>query len=1507
MFSMSQIHVPVPWELQRRARCEPWVRVGAASPAYSPADLADTARRQAPVPSLYLAGNLLLQWLQDSTKNKQLEEQIGALVSKLHQAEKQAMRAKHTASLVGRMASHSLQQMAHAQEKFRLAEIRVSREEERARQAEDRACRAKERARIAEERATAMEESLRVAEERARRAEEKATIAKGREKQAEERARQVEEEATIAKGKQAKERARQAEEKATIAKGREKQAEERARRAEEEATIAKGREKHAEEKARMLKNKYLDAASEIQVLKMELALAKRKKDATGSRLQDRQGVVTASFSGVSPSPSLPGCTPNQAAASAPPNTPSRPTSHGSVGIAGHPAPSTSPVSNSPSLVHTPHTSKPSSSSKTSASPTPRPTIAPSPVGATSLAAAHSSTAMRAPSLRGAAGSSSCSSYVWTISDLKTFDPSRGSIVLGKGSYGTVYLCRHRVTNQPIAVKTFTLPSCVQQMTKKVAEIQEEAALLDLFGREECFPTYLGCLEIGTGCVGLAMEFIGDAMTGETVTLHEAIRGAVPAITRSNWLRLALDICRGLELIHQRGYLMNDLKEDNVLLDKSSSGRWRARVIDLGMVSRQSSSSPYYFSSEEKARYLRGELYQHIAPEVAIQDQATDVLSDVYQILRSILTEEMFSMSQIHVPVPWELQRRARCEPWVRAGAASPAYSPADLADTARRQAPVPPLYLAGNLLLQWLQDSTKNKQLEEQMAALVSKLHQAEKQAMRAKHTASLVGRMASHSLQQMGHAQEKSRLAEIRVSREEERARQAEDRACRAKERARIAEEWATAMEESLRVAEERARRAEEKATIAKGRQKQAEERARQAEEEAAIANGREKQAEERARQAEEKATIAKGREKQAEERARQAEEEATIAKGREKQAEERARRTEEEATIAKGREKQAEERARRTEEEATIAKGREKQAEERARQAEEKATIAKGREKQAEERARQAEEKATIAKGREKQAEERARQAEEEATIAKGREKQAEERARQAEEEATIAKGREKQAEERARQAEEEATIAKGREKQAEERARQAEEEATIAKGREKQAEERARRAEEEATIATGREKQAEEKARMLKNKYLDAASEIQVLKMELALAKRKKDATGSRLQDRQGVVTASSSGVSPSPSLPGCTPNQAAASAPPNTPSRPTSHGSVGIAGHPAPSTSPVSNSPSLVHTPHTSKPSSSSKTSASPTPRPTIAPSPVGATSLAAAHSSTAMRAPSPRGAAASSSCTSSYVWTISDLKTFDPSRGSIVLGKGSYGTVYLCRHRVTNQPIAVKTFTLPSCVQQMTKKVAEIQEEAALLDLFGREECFPTYFGCLEIGTGCVGLAMEFIGDAMTGETVTLHEAIRGAVPAITRSNWLRLALDICRGLELIHQRGYLMNDLKEDNVLLDKSSSGRWRARVIDLGMVSRQSSSSPYYFTSEEKARYLRGELYQHIAPEVAIQDQATDVLSDVYQVGRLMNMMGRAAGDGRLTLIGALCRNVCRASRPAVRDVVQELERMI
>ncbi|XP_072168907.1 uncharacterized protein [Diadema setosum] len=324
MFPKSLIHVPVPWELQKRARyVEPWVWATATSPASSPADLAETARK-GPTPPVYLAGNLLLQRLQESLKNKLLREQIAALSSKVQLAEKKVMRAKRTANFIGGMASHSLKKATRAQEETRLADLMV-------RQAEDRACRAEERTRNAEKRVTAIQEEIRVAEtnlrligekvmiaeeiaaraqQRASSAEEKLAVAEEGTNIAEEKSRLAAERATRAEDRLiiAEENARQAEEKTIIAEEKARQAEEktiiaedRARQAEMKATMAEERARKAEEKTRRFMDKYLDATSQIEILKMELALAKPKKDPPRSHLQDLQTVVTVTSAAVSPS------------------------------------------------------------------------------------------------------------------------------------------------------------------------------------------------------------------------------------------------------------------------------------------------------------------------------------------------------------------------------------------------------------------------------------------------------------------------------------------------------------------------------------------------------------------------------------------------------------------------------------------------------------------------------------------------------------------------------------------------------------------------------------------------------------------------------------------------------------------------------------------------------------------------------------------------------------------------------------------------------------------------------------------------------------------------------------------------------------------------------------------------------------------------------------------------------------------------------------------------------
>ena len=70
------------------------------------------------------------------------------------------------------------------------------------------------------------------------------------------------------------------------------------------------------------------------------------------------------------------------------------------------------------------------------------------------------------------------------------------------------------------------------------------------------------------------------------------------------LKLALDVARSLGLIHEMGFLMNDLKEDNCLLQKTQTGQWKAVIVDFGLVYPR--TQPFFckLSHGKKKRYRR---------------------------------------------------------------------------------------------------------------------------------------------------------------------------------------------------------------------------------------------------------------------------------------------------------------------------------------------------------------------------------------------------------------------------------------------------------------------------------------------------------------------------------------------------------------------------------------------------------------------------------------------------------------------------------------------------------------------------------------------------------------------------------------------------------------------------------------------------------------------------------------------------------------------------------------
>ena len=199
----------------------------------------------------------------------------------------------------------------------------------------------------------------------------------------------------------------------------------------------------------------------------------------------------------------------------------------------------------------------------------------------------------------------------------------------------------------------------------------------------------------------------------------------------------------------------------------------------------------------------------------------------------------------------------------------------------------------------------------------------------------------------------------------------------------------------------------------------------------------------------------------------------------------------------------------------------------------------------------------------------------------------------------------------------------------------------------------------------------------------------------------------------------------------------------------------------------------------------------------------------------------------------------------------------------------------------------------------------LLFLLGCQPYFPTYHGCVEMAVGEVGIAMEFVGDRNTGETMPLCKVLHTGSPVLSPKDWFSVANDLVQAIKFVHDTGYLHNDLKEDNVLLSRSG-GRWRAVVIDFGWVSLQTDPQFFGFSDSVKAKYARENLYEHLAPECALLDEGTSTVSDVFQLGRLIRLIGARTGDKHLRKIGENCCHIMALYRSTVLEVNQELDRL-
>ena len=213
-------------------------------------------------------------------------------------------------------------------------------------------------------------------------------------------------------------------------------------------------------------------------------------------------------------------------------------------------------------------------------------------------------------------------------------------------------------------------------------------------------------------------------------------------------------------------------------------------------------------------------------------------------------------------------------------------------------------------------------------------------------------------------------------------------------------------------------------------------------------------------------------------------------------------------------------------------------------------------------------------------------------------------------------------------------------------------------------------------------------------------------------------------------------------------------------------------------------------------------------------------------------------------------------TVKEINPVEIVRTEKSLGSGTFGVCYLAYYR--NITVAVKEYRMKS--KSMDEVKCELLHEARMINHLGDHRNVPLLFGAVTKGKQ-LQLVTQFHGEK--GQSVTLSTAFKKK--KLDKPQWLYILKRICKGLSHVHNRQILHNDLKSNNVLLEKQMESQWNPVIIDFGKARFITDPKPLMsLTASSQESYKRR--YPHIAPEIVEGSGRQSVSSDVFSLGKIV-----------------------------------------
>ncbi len=201
-----------------------------------------------------------------------------------------------------------------------------------------------------------------------------------------------------------------------------------------------------------------------------------------------------------------------------------------------------------------------------------------------------------------------------------------------------------------------------------------------------------------------------------------------------------------------------------------------------------------------------------------------------------------------------------------------------------------------------------------------------------------------------------------------------------------------------------------------------------------------------------------------------------------------------------------------------------------------------------------------------------------------------------------------------------------------------------------------------------------------------------------------------------------------------------------------------------------------------------------------------------------------------------------------------------LAGGGMGSVYTGRHKDLGSPVAIKVVDISWEGSDPIDIRERFRREAQALARLTHPNIVRVHdFGVLP-GDGRFYMVMELVAGRTLAQM--LHTASLGRI-GVERAAWI--AAEVLDGLHDAHRQGLVHRDIKPANIMLEESTWGEERVKVLDFGLAKvLKDASTPHVRTGNGT---FMGTV-QYMSPEQTL-DAPIDGRADQYSVAILLYRM--------------------------------------